>query len=131
MTPRVDWAARTITGLAVPYGRTARSGGRRIRYLPGWWRTDGPVWLLRDHDNSQRLGRALQLVDVDAGLHAVLSVRPGRAGDRALAQADAGDLGLSVHAELVELIPEHGVRLVVAGLLREISVTENPAFGRW
>ncbi len=87
--------------------------------------------LLRDHDNSQRLGRALHLADVDAGLHAVLQVRAGRTGDRALALVDAGDLGLSVQTDDAEFHADRDVRLVVAGLLREISLTKDPAFGRW
>lgn len=124
----VDWGARTISGLAVPYGPAARVGGRRYRFLPGWALHDGPVKLLRDHDNSQRVGR-VALADCPTGLLAVATVKRGRRGDRVL--AIAGRLGFSVGVEWRELLPDPAdprVRLVVAAWLNEISVTEDPAF---
>lgn len=127
----VDRAARTVAGLAVPYGVVARSGGRRCRFGPGWWRTGGRVRLLRDHDNAQRLGRVVELADVLAGLFAVARVLPGRPGDRALAEAAAGELWFSTGVPEVVLRPDPDdprVRLVVSGLLAEISLTDDPAF---
>jgi hypothetical protein len=129
----VDRGARTVAGFAVPYGVVARSSGRLCRFGPGWWRTDGRVRLLRDHDNAQRLGAIRPLLDLPSGLFAVARVLPGRAGDRALAEADAGLLGFSVGVPEVELRPDPDdprVRLVVTGLLVEMSLTADPVFGR-
>lgn len=84
--------------------------------------------LLRDHDNSQRLGQ-LTVADCPAGLLAVATVRPGRRGDRILAVA--GRLGFSVGVEFIDLLPDPAelrVRLVAAARLLEISVTGDPAF---
>jgi hypothetical protein len=127
----VDPVARTITGYVVPYGRVARLGGRRFRFLPGWWTTNGPVWLLRDHDNATESGRALVLTDLPAGLHVALSVRPGGRGDRMLTDAADPRFGLSVGVvdELLRDDPrDPGVRLVAHGRLREITLTDHPAF---
>lgn len=125
-----DLAARTITGLAVPYGPVARVGGRRYRFTPGWARY-GSVRLLRDHDQSQYVGKAAALADSPVGLLAVFRVFRGPAGDRAL--AIAAELGLSVGPiwQPEDLIPDPanpGVRLVLGGDLPEISLTAWPAF---
>jgi hypothetical protein len=130
----VDMGARTISGLAVPYGRSAVSGSRRYRYLPGWRRGDGRVPLVVDHDNAQRVGRVEQIADSPAGLFVVAFVRRGQRGDRLLAETAASRLGLSVYApmEAAELRPdpdEPGARLVVAADLVHISLTRRPAFG--
>lgn len=130
----VDVGARTITGLAVPYGRQAVNGGRRLRFLPGWARHDGRVRLLVDHDPAQRAGKALHIADTAAGLAVVLFVNRGRRGDRLLAETESGRLGLSVGAppQWCEFQPDPddpGLRLVVSGRLTEISLTAKPAFG--
>jgi len=130
----VDMGARTITGLAVPYGRSAVSGSRRYRYLPGWRRGDGRVPLLYDHDNAQRVGRSLQIADIPSGLHVVLFVNRGGHGDRLLAETAACRLGLSVRAPMEDAVwrpdpDEPGTRLVVAADLVHISLTRRPAFG--
>lgn len=127
----VDVDARTISGLAVPYGPVVRTAAGPRRFGPGWWRPAGPVRLLRDHDNAQRLGRVVQLDDLPAGLFAVARVLPGRAGDRALAEAAGGELRFSTGIPEVVLRPDPDdprVRLVVSGLLAEISLTDDPAF---
>ncbi|HEY3516202.1 MAG TPA: phage portal protein, partial [Gammaproteobacteria bacterium] len=90
----VDTEARTITGLAVPYGQSARSGGRRWRFMKGSIRYSAVnrVKLLRDHDSKQAIGKAVQLDDTDAGLVATFKVSPGPRGDEALALALDGVL---------------------------------------
>lgn len=127
----VDLGARTIQGRAVPYGPTGRIGGRRYQFRPGWWYLNGPVYALRDHDNSQRGGRAIHLAEAGDGLYTVLRIKRGRFGDRLLADAVAGLLGLSVGVRREQLLtgPEHpGVHVVVSALLAEITLTRTPAF---
>lgn len=130
----VDMGARTISGLAVPYDRSAVSGSRRYRWLPGWARYDGRVPFLRDHDHAQRLGRAADIFETEAGLAVVLTVNRGRRGDRALEDADSGRFGLSqfsaLHRAVVRRDPDDfGVLLVVTADLIEFSLTARPAFG--
>lgn len=128
----VDVGARTITGLAVPYGQVARVGGRRYRFTRGWARYTS-VRLLIDHDQAQWVGRAISLADTPAGLATVLRAFRGPAGDRALALAP--ELGLSVGPEFLpgdlDVDPvDPIVRRVLGGDLPEISLTARPAFRR-
>jgi phage head maturation protease len=127
---------RTIAGPVVPYGPSAvgrLSPGRRYRFQPGWPTYGRRIHLLRDHDQSQRLGRACGLAETLDGLYVLFRVQPGRPGDRALAQAAAGELGLSPGVELLAFEPDPlngGVVLVLGGELLEVSLTANPAFDR-
>ncbi|MBQ1039294.1 phage portal protein [Micromonospora sp. C81] len=134
----VDVEARTITGLAVPYGPVARNQGGRYRFAQGWARFAdiGRVKLLRDHDRTQPLGRAVELDDTPRGLMAKFKISRGKAGDEALALAADGVLdGLSVTADWHDM-PDQVVRdpnepsvwLVKAAKLLEVSLTAMPAF---
>lgn len=128
----VDSAARTITGLVVPYDRVGL-GLRPRRYAPGslrWTAQRLPV--LVEHVWSRQVGWVLDLVDAAAGLSSVLRIVRGRAGDRVLAQAADGTLrGLSPGADLIESAPspgERGVTLIRAANLLEVSLTASPRF---
>jgi len=128
----VDRRARTIAGVAVPYGPVAVYRGRRWRYAPGClvgdWRA---VPLLLDHVQALRVGRAAVLDDTPAGLWSVFRVDRGRRGDRALALAADGVFGLSAGVDVVSAGPDpvvRAVRLVGRALLLEISLTRDPAF---
>jgi phage head maturation protease len=128
----VDRAARTIAGLVVPYGRTARFGRRDFRFAPGW-ASHGRVYLLHDHDHAQRLGRAVTLAETPDGLHALFQLCTGPIADRALLLAAAGAIGPSpgvdYSAGTVVSDPEFpGARLVVAAWLTEVSLTADTAF---
>jgi hypothetical protein len=130
----VDPVRRTIAGPVVPYGPTAvgrLSPGRRYRFQPGWPVYGRQLYLLGDHDQSQRLGRVIGLAETLDGLHVLFRVYPGRAGDRALAEAPDGVLGLSPGVELRAFEPDPlnaGVVLVLGGVLLEVSLTADPAF---
>lgn len=132
----VDEGARTITGLAVPYGQVAQSGGRRFRFAPGSvkWHSLKRVKLLRDHDNSQAVGFALSLIETADGLMATFKVARGSAGDTVLALAADGVLdGLSIGVDFQagDFGPDPlnpGALLVQRAALREVSLTAMPAF---
>jgi HK97 family phage prohead protease len=132
----VDEGARELVGMAVPYGQTARKGGRRYRFAPGSlkYASVSRVKLLRDHDNSQPLGRAIKLTETAEGLVATFKVARGKAGDDALALAADGVLdGLSVGVDFrdEDLRPDPlnpGALLVLSAALREISLLAVPAF---
>lgn len=132
----VDENTRTVTGLAVPWGQVARSDGRRWRFERGSvkWSDTGRVKLLRDHDHSQALGKAIALNDTPAGLVASFKVARGKAGDEALQLAADGVLdGLSIGIDFHDggTIPDpqnRGVNLVQSAALREVSLTAVPSF---
>lgn len=129
----VDLGARTITGPAVPYGRSAVSGSRAFRFLPGWARYSF-VPLLLDHDFSQRLGRITAIGDTAAEMAALAHLTASPRADWALSEADAGRLRFSVRfrPETAVIRPDPddpAARLVVAAELLEISLTARPAFG--
>lgn len=132
----IDTGRRQITGLAVPWGQSARSSGRRFRFLPSAlvYSSVGRVKLLRDHDSSQLLGKAIALTETERGLEATFKVSEGAAGDTALALAADGTLdGLSIGVDFREedTAPDPdnpGGYIVTRAALREISLTGLPAF---
>jgi HK97 family phage prohead protease len=127
----VDSQARTVVGLAVPYGPAARLRSRRRRFVAGWCEVD-PVPVLLNHVRSARVGTTIGLAHTAGGLLAALRIRPGVAGDRILSRADQGLYGLSVGFDIGdEIVDEEDpmVRVVRRGLLAEISLTATPAFG--
>lgn len=132
----VDTGARTITGLAVPYGAVARSGGRRYRFAPGSlkYAAVNRVKLLRDHANGSAVGKAISLVETVKGLVATFRVSMGAAGDEVLALAadevlDGLSVGVDFRDEDLSPDPQNpGVLLVTSAALREISLTAIPAF---
>ncbi|WP_162606669.1 phage portal protein [Jiangella asiatica] len=134
---RVNAEKRTITGLAVPWGVAARSGGYGWRFAKGSlsWTDPARVKLLRDHDARQAVGRATALKATDAGLEATFSVARGEEGDRVLSLAEDGVLdGLSVGVDFTDEDgwqadpTDRAVRLVRNAALREITITAMPAF---
>jgi HK97 family phage prohead protease len=132
----VDTTRRTISGLMVPWGQSARSQGRRWRFARGGikWGHLSRVKLLRDHDNASAMGRCVSIEDTDAGLVGTFKVAPGPRGDEALALAADGVLdGLSIGAEWREADfgpdpQDPGGYLVHQAALRECSLTAVPAF---
>jgi len=132
----VDQRRRTITGLVIPWGQSARHAGRLWEFARGSlkWGDLRRVKLLRDHDNSQAYGYALSLEETDAGLVGTFSIAPGPEGDRALALAEHGTLdGLSVGADWTEndFAPhpdKPGVQLITNAFAAEVSMTAMPAF---
>ena len=133
----VDTSARTIEGLALPYGKTANKFGQAFRFERGslQWKDPGRVKLLRDHDYRQAIGRAVSLTDTPAGLKVQFKVARGEEGDRALALAEDGVLdGMSVGVDFelsADTVPDpksKGAVLVRRADLREVSLTAAPAF---
>lgn len=123
---------RTITGLAVPYGKPARSGGRMWQFSKGSleWSDPKRVKLLIQHDFSQAVGHAVTLEETDAGLIATFKVARGEAGDRALTMAEDGvwdglSIGMGIGGQYTE---RSGVHFATSAPLAEISLTPSPAF---
>jgi len=133
----VDADARTIEGLAVPWDVGAvTAGGQLYRFARGGARFAdvGRVKLLRDHEPSRAVGKAVSIVDTPEGLFARFKVARGAAGDEALTLAADGVIdGLSVGVDFksgdVAHDPHDSHVLRVTGFnLREVSLTPLPAF---
>lgn len=121
---------RVVAGLALPYGVEVTVHGRKLVFDPLslFWPNGARIRMLRDHDHSQRLGRAFDLAHTPDGLDPALVVDHGPAGDRALARiADGTERGLSVGVTFVDVVRLRGTYVVRSALLREISLTTRPA----
>ena len=124
---------RVVAGLALAYDVDVVLHGRKLRFAPGslTWDRDARIRMLRDHDHSQRLGRAIDLDNTRTGIAAALAVDRGRRGDRALARiADGTERGLSAGVEFLDVVRLQagpgGVWLVRRAVLQEISLTASP-----
>jgi HK97 family phage prohead protease len=128
----VDAETRTITGLALPYGKSAK--GFRFEKGALQFGDPGRVKLLRDHDPKQAIGHAVELADSGSGFKAKFKVARGAEGDAALALAEDGVLdGLSVGVDFgdTDVMPDprhKGGFLIRRADLREVSLTAMPAF---
>lgn len=133
----VDIEARTITGVAMPAGATATKYGRRWRFAVGAlrWLELGRVKMLRDHDRSQAIGRAIRMeYTADGSLIVTFKISRGAAGDEALALAEDGVYdGLSVGVNFTEENTRRDpsdptVTLVDSAEVEEVSLVAMPAF---
>lgn len=133
----VDAAARTISGLAVPYGVESAPNpfGLRTVFDPGSleWSAVPRVKHLRDHQLP--VGKATVLEETPDGLRATLDVQPGADGDALLAAAAHGTYdGLSVGVDFVldsadvTVDTDTMTARVHRATLLEISTCALPAF---
>lgn len=137
VTATADAEARTITGLAVPYGVPGRPGGDisgPVMFAAGSLtrslteRADR-VRLVVDHDRARPVGRLDSWEETPEGLSTVWKIARTPAGDSVLAEAvDGVRDGLSVGAEVIRSTPRNGVIEVVEARLVETSLVAFPAF---
>ena len=132
MSPlEIDRVARTIRGRAVPLGVVAQPKMALPRRFPRGTLTWGNVRLLIDHNNSLRVGRAIQITEDDDGLWTTFKVFSNPRGDRALELAATTRHGLSVGVDpgsAVFHVTHDGIEECVAALLVEVSLTRDPVF---
>lgn len=128
----VDPETRTITGLALPFGVPAVSGGAKWQFEKGTlvYSDISRVKLFVQHDAAQAVGYATSLEETDEGLIASFRVARGAEGDRALSLAEDKVLdGLSVGiGNGGKFRQKDGINFAVAAPLQEISLTPTPAF---
>ncbi len=134
---RVDRTRRRISGMVLPWGKVAFSGGFQWRFARSSVEVPadtGRVKLLKDHDPQNAVGKALGFEDRDEGLWAEFQVKRGQAGDEILSEAEDGVLdGFSVGpafaADGWQADPDDpSVRLVHDARLVEVSIVAIPAF---
>lgn len=138
-TFQVDVEKRTITGLAVPWGKIAKSGFSKWRFAQDSlrWSDTSRVKLNLHHDFSQLIGRATRLQSGSKGLTATFKVARGAEGDRALNLAEDKVLdGFSIEIDFDDDKgdswqpdpSDESVRLVRQATLRGTALTGMPAF---
>jgi hypothetical protein len=141
--PTVDQAARTITGLAVPYGAVADKYGIKITFDPGSLEYSSPERMAHMMDHGTPVGFHRSITDTPAGPMVALAVLDGPEGSPQKAQRDGllydaanglySGLSIGVAYSLnpedgdVE-IDDDGVYHVVRATWRETSSTYMPAF---
>lgn len=134
----VDPEARTISGLAAPFGVPAVSQGRKYQFSPGTLTFAAPqrVKLLVGHDPGHAIGFATELTERPAsahgpaGIYGVFRVASGPRGDEALQLAADGVLdGLSIGlASGGTFADRAGIIHAVNARIAEISLVPIPSF---
>jgi len=132
----VDAGRRLISGMIVPWGKIARSAGRKWLFNAGSleWGATSRVKLNTNHDHTQAIAKAIRLVNTPAGLDATFHVARGPEGDKALSLAEDGVLdGFSIEADFGEGVyspdPEDSsVNIVSKARLGGVALTGFPAF---
>jgi HK97 family phage prohead protease len=134
---RVNPERRTISGLAVPWGKVAKSGFAKWRFNPGSlrWSDVSRIKLNMSHDHKEAVGVATRLQNSAAGLDVTFKVARGTEGDRALSLAEDRVLdGFSIEVDFEDedgWMPDpddDDVRLVKSGRLGGVALTAFPAF---
>lgn len=138
-TFRVNVEKRTISGLAVPWGKVARSGFSKWRFGEGSlrWSSEARVKLNLHHDFREIIGHAIRLQSTSRGLDVTFKVGDGPEEDRALRKAKDKSLdGFSIEVDFVDEFgddwqpdpSDESVRLVRQATLRGVALTGMPAF---
>jgi hypothetical protein len=142
--PTVDKAARTITGLAVPYNAVADKFGLKYSFKPGSLEYSDPSRMAHLKDHGTPVGFHRSVTDTPQGPMVELAVLDGPEGSQAKAERDqllydaehglysglsiGVDFSLDPEVGDVEYDAETGVYNVVRATWRETSTTYMPAF---
>jgi phage head maturation protease len=138
-TFRVNEQKRTISGLIVPWGKIAMSGGVRWRFAEGSlrWGDASRIKLNMGHDRHQSVGFAAALRNTTRGVDATFKVTRAPEGDRALTlAADKAWDGLSIEIDFEDDFgddwqpdpADEFTRLVRQAKLQHVALTPAPAF---
>lgn len=129
---------REVSGLLLPYGQVAWSGGYRWEFAPGslHWAALGRVKLDDDHKNGTEFGVASLLDSQSIGYFGKFKIARGPKGDEMLGlAADGVRDGFSVYVDFsgegdgyTEHPTKPGVRLVHSATLRKVALTAIPSF---
>jgi hypothetical protein len=142
--PTVDQAARTITGLAVPYNAVAQKYGLKYSFKPGSLEYSDPARMAHLKDHATPVGFHRSVKDSADGPVVELAVLDGPEGSPAKAERDqllydaehglysglsiGVDFSLDLEDGDVEFDEETGVYNVLRATWRETSTTYMPAF---
>lgn len=131
-------AARTVSGRVVPFGPVGRTSIGLVSWSTGslQWSPDlRRIKLLTEHNQGNPVGYCVAMEDRPDGLWATFHIPEGEAGNRALADAQAGLRdAFSVGAQLDAVTGDRlraaaaGASVAASGTLREVSLVSVPAF---
>jgi HK97 family phage prohead protease len=137
-SPTVDAAARTITGVIVPYGPVGQTSAGRLQFSRGSLALPADlsrVKLLREHAQADEVvGYLTAAVESDGGMVGTFYVPETPQGDKALAEAaaklrDAFSVGAQLDDKTAtDLRRANGAAVQGRGQLREVSLVSVPAF---
>lgn len=136
---RVNEAKRTISGMVVPWNKTAMSGGVRWKFAENSlrWGDASRVKLNLGHDRSKTVGYAAGIRNTSVGLDVTFKIARGAEGDQALTlAADKAWDGLSVEIDFEDEAGDEWqrdpademTRLVRQAKLAHVGLTPAPAF---
>jgi Phage portal protein len=141
--PVVDESARTITGLAVPYGMVTEKYGMKMMFMPGSLEYSEPARMAHLMDHVTPVGYHRSITDSAAGPVVELAVLDSPEGSPAKVQRDqllydaahglysglSVGVGYSMDPEDGDVeIGDDGVMRIVRATWRETSTTYMPAF---
>ena len=129
----VDVEKRTIRGLAVPYGRVAKSGGRKYRFGPQSlaFSDISRVKMWVGHDRERAIGVMFEASSKSDGMYAAWRIARGPEGDHALSMAEDGvwdGLSVGLGDGGTFTLAKDGVYEVHQAPWMETSLTPAPAF---
>lgn len=123
--------ARTISGIAVPYGETATvSTGQQVRIEQGALPVDGPApRLLESHNPDRIVGLVTAREDTDAGMLFTAEIARTTAGNDLVELVKMGALdSVSIGIEALDYEMDGPTMVVKAADWQELSVVYQPAF---
>lgn len=126
VTFAVDREARTIKGLALPFGDV----GNRWRFTAGVLTWGERVKALDGHDMNRAFG-LVTFTEGETGIDAVIKVARGARGDEMLSLAEDGvydGLSVGLAAGVGYELDDDGIFNATSGVVRELSLTPFPAF---
>jgi HK97 family phage prohead protease len=127
----IDVEGRRVAGAVVPWGVAAMVEGCPfpLTFVRGSLAIDERARLLRNHDRHDAIGIPEWWADDPRVMRAGFRLGRTAAADEALALADDGIVtGLSLGAELLDLIEGNGGVIARAALVHEVSLVAIPAW---
>lgn len=126
-------AARTITGLVVPFSKVGNTSAGPVRFEFGaFGEIDASQIVLNmEHDRTRPLGRGIAGSEqvTPAGVSMAFKIAPTGAGNDALVEASEGlRPAFSIEAKVNEYVIEKGVMIVSSANLEAVAHVTNPAF---
>lgn len=138
---RSDGDGRTIQGIVVPYGQTARVSDGGPSYEERFQRgaftkflnerpiDRFPLRLLSQHDSNRPLGRAIELRDTESGMYGAFRISNTAEGNDQLELVRDGVLGaFSVGFRPINQKRDGSVTVRTEAALREVSLVTFPAY---
>lgn len=127
----IDVEGRRISGAVVPWGVSAMVDGLPfpLTFVRGSLAVDERARLLRNHDRHDAIGIPEWWADGPKTMRAGFRLGRSSSADEALSLAEDGIVtGLSLGAELLDVVEGNGGVIARAALVHEVSLVAIPAW---